>query len=174
MKKIILPLTPSVIKDLKAGEPVELSGEVYTARDQVHVRLVDLIDNGEELPIPLTGQTIFYTGPAPAKPGEVVGSIGPTTAARMDAMTPPLLAKGLKGMIGKGDRSDEVVKAIKKHRAVYFAAVGGAAAYLSQFVIAIEVVAWRELGPEAIHRLTLKGFPVVVAIDSKGKSVFKR
>ena len=174
MSKIELPLTTESRKELKAGDLVELSGVIYTARDRAHKRLVRMIESGEGLPFDLQDQTIYYVGPAPARPGEVVGSIGPTTSSRMDPFTPAILKAGVKGMIGKGNRSEEVIKAIKRHRAIYFVATGGAAVYLSQFVIKMELVAWQELGPEAIHRLTVADLPLVVAIDSDGNNVFDR
>lgn len=172
--KIILPLTDEDANALRAGDMVELTGTVYTARDQAHKRLVAELEAGRPLPFEPAGQTIYYAGPAPAAPGQVIGSIGPTTAGRMDAYTPQLLAAGVKAMIGKGNRSSETVAAIKRHKAVYFTATGGAAAYLSQFVIKAEVVAWPELGPEAIYKLEVKDFPAVVAIDSRGNNIFSR
>ncbi len=174
VSKIKLPLTTENRKVLRAGDVVELSGVIYTARDQAHKRLVNMIERGEELPLDLKGQTIFYAGPAPIRPGDVVGSIGPTTSSRMDPFTPAILKAGVKGMIGKGNRSVDVIKAIKRHRAVYFVATGGAAVYLSQFVKKMELAAWPELGPEAIYKLTIEDLPLVVAIDSDGNNVFDR
>lgn len=172
VKKLNLPLTPEAIGGLHAGDLVELTGTVYTSRDQAHKRLVAALEEGRPLPFEPAGQTIYYAGPAP--PGGVIGSIGPTTAGRMDAFTPALLATGIKAMIGKGNRSPEVINAIKQHRAAYFVAAGGAGAFLSQFVVAAEVIAWPELGPEAIYKLEVRDFPVVVAIDCRGKNIFSR
>ncbi len=174
MSKIELPLTTESRKELKAGDLVELSGVIYTARDQAHKRLVSLIEGEKELPLDLQDQTIYYAGPAPARPGEIIGSIGPTTSSRMDPFTPAILKAGVKGMIGKGNRSDDVIKAIKRHRAVYFVATGGAAVYLSQFIKKMELIAWQELGPEAIYKLTIADLPLVVAIDSEGVNVFEK
>lgn len=167
------PLREIDIEKLAVEDKVLLSGTIYTARDKAHQRMELLLKKGEELPFDPRGQVIFYAGPAPAKPGRVIGSIGPTTSKRMDAYTPLLLKKGLKGMIGKGERSGEVKKAIKHHKAVYFAAIGGAAALLSQYVVQAQVHAFEDLGPEAIYRLTVKNFPVVVAIDSSGRDLFR-
>ena len=157
---------------LHAGDEVKLSGVIYTARDAAHQRLVKLIAEGKELPIPLSGSVIYYVGPCPAPPGEVIGSAGPTTATRMDSLTIPLLEQGLKGMIGKGGRSKEVQDAIARHGAVYFAAVGGAGAYIAQCIKEVEVVAYPELGPEAVHRMVVKDLPLIVAIDSHGGNIF--
>lgn len=159
---------------LNVGDLVELSGVVYTARDQAHKRLVAALAAGEKLPIALTGQTIYYAGPAPGRSGQIIGSIGPTTSSRMDAFTPQLLAAGVRALIGKGDRAGAVVAAIKKNSAVYFVTTGGAAAYLSQFIHRAELIAWPELGPEAIYKLDVKNFPAVVAIDSKGENIFNK
>ncbi len=167
------PLQEIDIEKLTVEDKVLLSGTIYTARDKAHQRMELLLKKGEELPFDPRGQVIFYAGPAPAKPGRVIGSIGPTTSKRMDAYTPFLLEKGLKGMIGKGERSGEVRKALKRHKAVYFAAIGGAAALLSQYVVQAQVHAFEDLGPEAIYRLTVKNFPVVVAIDSSGRDLFR-
>lgn len=172
MKQIDLPLSHEVAAGLKAGEEVALSGLVYATRDVAHARLVELIRKGEPLPIDLERATIFYAGPAPAPPGKVCGSVGPTTSKRMDAFTPELMKAGVKAMIGKGPRGPEVVEAIVDSGSIYFAATGGAAAYLSSFVVSCDVVAWPELGPEAIWRLEIKGLPVFVAIDSSGRDLF--
>lgn len=174
MKKISLPLTDEIISTLCAGDEVVLSGTVFTARDVVHQRFAELIEKGKPLPVKLTGQVIFYAGPTPAPPGKAIGSIGPTTSRRMDKFTPLLLEKGIKGMIGKGDRSEAVQRAMAEFKAVYFVATGGAAAYLSQFIAKAEIVAFDDLGPEAVYRLELEGFPAVVGIDSKGDSIFDR
>ena len=159
---------------LRAGDQVLLSGEIYTARDAAHRRLVELIQKGEPLPFDLRSAVIYYCGPAPTPPGRVFGAAGPTTSYRMDAYTPALLEQGLSGMIGKGERSAAVVDAIKKHGAVYFAAIGGVAALLSNCVVSAELVAWPELLSEAVQRLVVKDLPLIVAIDSQGGSVFSR
>lgn len=168
MKTLKTPLSDSDIVTLQAGDGVMLSGVVYTARDAAHARLAELLRRGEPLPIDLRGQVIYYTGPTPAPPGRVIGSAGPTTSGRMDAYTPELLAVGLKGMIGKGNRGREVVEAIVRHRAVYFAATGGAAALLARCVVSCEVVAYADLGCEAIHRLEVLNLPLVVINDIHG------
>jgi fumarate hydratase subunit beta len=173
MTKIIkLPLTEKTIKDLKAGDNVLLSGGLYVARDAAHRRLIETLARGEPLPFDIKGQTLYYMGPSPAPPGRVIGSAGPTTSARMDAYTPRLLAAGLKGMIGKGVRSPEVKEAIKKYQAVYFAAIGGAGALISKTIIKSEVVAYPELGPEAVLRLEVKDFPATVINDIYGGDLY--
>jgi fumarate hydratase subunit beta len=164
MRKISLPLTRDIIKTLKPGEQVLLSGILLTARDAAHKRLVDSLMSGRNIPVSIEGETIYYTGPTPARPGEVIGSCGPTTSARMDPFTPVLLKHGLIGMIGKGERSKEVKKAIKKYKAVYFITIGGAGAYLSKKIKSAEIIAYRDLGPEAIYRLTVEDFPAIVDI----------
>jgi len=172
--KIETPLTEEVIESLKAGDIVLINGYVYTARDAAHKKLVELIENKAPLPIPLKGQIIYYAGPTPAPPNRVIGSAGPTTSSRMDPYTPLLLSLGLKGMIGKGQRSDEVKKAIKKFKAVYFLATGGAGALLSKHIISVEEVTFLELGPESIKRLLLKDFPAIVAVDCHCGNIFKK
>ena len=162
MRKIILPLTKDIIKTLKQGEIVLLSGPVLTARDAAHKRLRDALKEGKKIPVVLKGETIYYVGPSPHRKGEVIGSCGPTTSSRMDPFTPLLLKHGLIGMIGKGERSKEVNLAIKKHKAVYFITIGGAGAYLSGKVKSAKVVAYKDLGPEAIYRLEVRDFPVIV------------
>jgi len=174
MKKIITPLTDEIIRSLKAGDEVAISGVVYTARDAAHKRLCELIEQDKKLPIPLKGLVIYFVGPTPAPPGKVIGSAGPTTSARMDNFSPILLAAGLKGMIGKGYRGDTVRDALKKYCAVHFAALGGAGALLSQYIVSAEVVAYEDLGTEAIRKLELKDFPAIVAYDSFGNTVFKK
>lgn len=171
--KLKTPLTDDDITNLKIGDKVELSGTIYTARDAAHARLVELIEKGEKLPIPLEGQVIYYVGPAPAKPGEVIGSAGPTTSYRMDSFAPVLLKNGLKGMIGKGGRSDSVKKAMIKYKGVYFAAVGGAAALIAKSIKKSEVVAYPDLGPEAIRKLEIDSFPVIVINDIKGNDLYE-
>jgi len=170
--KLTLPLTKEKVRMLKVGDIVQLTGTIYTARDAAHERLVEWIHQEKELPFDLQDSVIYYVGPTPTKPGAVIGSAGPTTSYRMDSYTPSLLDLGLKGMIGKGKRSEEVIDAMKKNDAVYFAAVGGAAALLSQQIKKCEVIAFEDLGPEAIHRLYVEDFPVIVAVDCQGKSLF--
>ncbi|MFW5992408.1 MAG: Fe-S-containing hydro-lyase [Halanaerobiaceae bacterium] len=167
------PLNESDIEKLKTGDKIYLNGTIYTARDAAHARLIELLEKDEELPIPLKGQVIYYVGPAPAKPGQVIGSAGPTTSYRMDPYTPELLQKGLKGMIGKGPRSPEVKKAVVENKAVYFAAVGGAAALISRSIKKTEVVAYPDLGPEAIRRLRIESFPVIVINDIYGNDLYQ-
>jgi len=183
MKKVKLPLDDSVIKQLKAGDRILLEGIVYTARDAAHKKMQKKNQNRfskgrqlktQDLPFNIKGQVIYYTGPTPAPPGKVIGSCGPTTSARMDVYTPALLKSGLKGMIGKGDRSQEVRRAIKKYGAVYFVAIGGTGALLSKKVKSAKIIAYKDLGPEAIYKLEIKDFPVVVGIDSRGNSIYKK
>lgn len=167
------PLTDPVIKTLRAGDDVLLSGTVYAARDQAHKRLCALIEEGTPLPFDLTGQAIYYVGPTPARPGRIIGAAGPTTASRMDAFTTALLARGLKATIGKGHRGPDVQKAIVQYEAVHFAALGGGGALLSQYIVANELVAWDDLGAEALRRLEFKDFPLIVAYDALGGCVYK-
>ena len=174
MKKIELPLTKDNISQLKVGQEVLLSGTIYTARDSAHKRLTRAIREGKKLPIPLEAQIIYYAGPTPSPPEKVMGSCGPTTASRMDSFTPLLLAAGLKGMIGKGDRSYEVIRAIRKYKAVYFVTVGGAGALLATRIEEAKIVAFKDLGPEAIYKLRVRDFPVIVGIDSKGRNVYRK
>lgn len=173
VKKITTPLTTEAVKNLKAGDNVLISGVIYTARDAAHKRLVDLIKEGKPLPLPIEGQVIYYVGPSPAKPGAAIGSAGPTTSYRMDPYAPELIQLGLKGMIGKGARGQEVVEAMKKHGAVYFAATGGAAALIARSIKKAEVVAYEDLGAEAIRRLEVEDFPAIVAQDCFGNSLYK-
>ena len=168
------PLDDNAIAALKAGDRVLLNGVVYTARDAAHKRLVECIDTGTPLPFDPAGQVIYYVGPTPAPPGKVIGSAGPTTAYRMDRYAPRLLALGLKATIGKGPRSPEVVQAMIAHRAVYFIAIGGAAALLARSIRSCRVIAYPELGPEAVHRLELADFPVFVAYDICGGDMYKK
>ena len=161
-------------KKLKAGDSVLISGTMYTARDAAHKRMIELLDRGEELPFDIAGQTIYYLGPSPAKPGQIIGSAGPTTSTRMDRYTPALLDLGLKGMIGKGRRSEEVIDAMKRNGAVYFAAIGGAGALLSKAITKAEVIAWEDLGTEAVRRIEVKDFPAIVVIDSQGNNLYER
>jgi fumarate hydratase subunit beta len=173
MRKIELPLSEDATRSLKAGEDILLSGVVYAARDQAHKRLSGLLASGEPLPFALEGSVVYYMGPAPAPPGFVIGSSGPTTAGRMDPFTPALIAAGLRGMIGKGMRSSEVVEAMKRHGAVYFYAFGGCGALYARHITKNELIAFPELGPEGIYRLTVKDFPVIVGIDAEGTSVIR-
>jgi fumarate hydratase subunit beta len=170
---IQLPLTKEDVLMLRAGDSVLLSGELYTARDAAHKRLVDLAEQNKALPFDIVNQTIYYVGPAPAPPGHAVGSAGPTTSYRMDAYTPKLLQLGLKGMIGKGKRNRDVIEAMKKYKAVYFGATGGAAALISKSIEKAEVIAYPDLGAEAIHRFVVKDFPVIVLIDSLGNNLYE-
>lgn len=172
MKKITTPLDDRAVLDLKAGDAVVISGVIYTARDSAHKRMVDTIKKREPLPIDIKGQIIYYAGPAPAKPGYPIGPIGPTTSGRMDAFTPLMLEHGLKGMVGKGNRSQDVVEAMKKHTAVYFAAIGGAAALLAKRITSAKVVAYEDLGAEAITELVVDELPVVVVNDARGNDLY--
>lgn len=171
-KHITLPLSAETNEDLKIGDFVYLSGEMYVARDAAHKRLMDLINDGKELPINLKDETIYYMGPTPARPGQVIGSAGPTTASRMDKYAPTLLDMGLKGMVGKGRRSDAVLDAVVRNKAVYFAAIGGAGAILSKAIIDSKVVCYDDLGAEAIRRITVKDFPVIVVADCHGGNMY--
>lgn len=172
IKRIETPLTDEVLKDLKIGEKVTISGIIYSARDAAHKRLVELIEKGEELPFELPGQVIYYVGPTPARPGFAVGSAGPTTSYRMDAYAPILIEHGLKGMIGKGARGDNVKEAMKKYGAVYFAAIGGAGALISKSIKSAEVIAYPELGAEAVRRMEVENFPAIVATDMFGDDLY--
>ncbi len=167
------PLSDEVIKGLKAGDLVFLTGVIYTARDAAHKKLTELIEKAEEMPFDFNGQTVYYAGPSPAKPGKPIGSIGPTTSGRMDAYSPALIKAGLKSMVGKGFRSDAVIDAIKQHGGIYFAAVGGAAALMAKCVKSAEVIAFEELGTEAIRKLEVENLPLIVAVDSKGNDFYK-
>lgn len=173
VKTINLPLTEEVIKGLRAGDSLLLFGLMYTARDAAHKRMVEALERGEPLPFDIIGQTIYYVGPSPTPSGYVIGSAGPTTSTRLDGYTPRLLAAGLRGMIGKGSRSSEVKEAMKRHKAVYLAAIGGTGALLSQCIIKSEVVAYADLGPEAILRLQVKDFPVTVINDIYGGDLYE-
>lgn len=172
-KRITTPLTDEVVCGLKAGDNVLITGEIYTARDAAHKRFIALLKEGKGLPVDLQGQIIYYVGPAPAKPGQASGAAGPTTSSRMDSNTPPLLDLGLKGMIGKGLRSPAVVESMQKNKAVYFAATGGAAALIARSIKAVEVVAYEELGAEALHKMVVEDFPVVVVIDCEGNNLYQ-
>jgi fumarate hydratase subunit beta len=173
-KKITTPLGDEAVQGLHTGDKVFVSGVIYTARDTAHKRLIALLDQEKALPFDITGQIIYYVGPSPAKPGRPIGAAGPTTSGRMDVYTPRLLAQGLKGMIGKGARSQEVREAIRRHCAVYLGATGGAGALLSQSIKKAEVIAFAELGPEAIRRLEVEDFPVVVINDCFGNDLYEQ
>ena len=171
--KLVTPLDDQSVERLKIGDRVLLSGYVYSARDAAHKRLIDLLDRGEQLPFDVKGQVIYFVGPTPARPGRPIGSAGPTTSSRMDKYSPRLIAQGLKGMIGKGFRSPEVIEAMNKYKAVYFAAVGGVGALLAQRIKESEIVAYEDLGPEAIRRLKLDNFPVIVVNDCRGNDLYR-
>jgi len=171
--KIIPPLRKEIAQGLKVGEEVLISGVIYTARDAAHKRLIDLIKEKKPLPFPLKDEIIYYTGPTPAKPSRPIGSCGPTTSFRMDSFTPLLLSKGLRGMIGKGSRSPEIRKSIKKYKAIYFLALGGGGAYLSQRVKRAEIIAFADLGPEAAYKLWVEDFPAIIGIDSRGEDLYQ-
>ena len=171
--KLTTPLTREKLKELHCGDTVTLTGVIYTARDAAHKRLVELVQAGKPLPFDIKDATIYYVGPTPAKPGQPIGSAGPTTSYRMDAYAPTLIALGETGMIGKGKRSAEVVAAMKEHGAVYFGAIGGAGALLSKCIKKAELVAYEDLGAEAIRRLEVEDFPVVVVIDSQGNNLYE-
>lgn len=172
-KKINLPITDEDIKNLKAGDSVLLTGTIITGRDAAHKRLYELIEKGEELPVDIKGELIYYVGPAPAKPGYAVGPAGPTSSYRMDKYAPALLDLGLKGMIGKGARSQAVIDSIVKNNCVYFAAIGGAAALIAKSIKSEELLCYEDLGTEAIRRYTVEDFPCIVAIDSEGNNVYE-
>jgi len=172
-KRITTPMKDEDVKGLKAGDSVLISGTIYTARDAAHKRLIELVDSGKELPFDIEGSIIYYVGPTPAKPGMVIGSAGPTTSYRMDPYAPKLLDLGLKGMIGKGERSEEVVEAIIRNQGVYFAAIGGAGALIGKSIEEAEIVAYEDLGAEAIRKMEVKDFPVVVVIDSEGNNLYE-
>lgn len=172
MKKINTPLDTKKLVSLKAGEEVFLSGTLYTVRDQAHKRMVESINRSGEAPFDLKGAVVYYCGPTRTPKGKVIGSCGPTTSGRMDAFTPALLAKGLKAMIGKGDRSREVKDAIRKYKGVYFVTYAGCAALLAGRVSAAKAIAYRDLGPEAVIKLEVKDFPLIVAVDSRGRSIY--
>lgn len=173
-KYITTPLTAEKVKDLHSGDTVYISGVIYTARDAAHKRMVDLVAQNKPLPIDPKDAIIYYVGPTPAKPGQPIGSAGPTTSYRMDAYAPTMMDLGLRGMIGKGKRSDEVVASMKKNTAVYFGAIGGAGALLAKCVKKAEIVAYEDLGAEAVRRLEVENLPVVVIIDCEGENLYVR
>lgn len=172
-KRITMPLTEEMVKVLKAGDTVLISGTIYTARDAAHKRLIELLDKGQKLPMEIKDQVIYYVGPTPAKPGMAIGSAGPTTSYRMDPYAPQLLDKGLRGMIGKGIRSDKVIDSIIKNKAVYFGAIGGAAALIGKSIVNSEIIAYEDLGSEAIRKIEVIDFPAVVVIDSNGNNLYE-
>ena len=172
-KNITLPLTDETLKDLKAGDNIILNGAIYVGRDAAHKRIVEALDQGKPLPFDIKGQTIYFMGPSPAKPGRPIGAAGPTTSGRMDAYSPRLIAEGLKGMIGKGMRSQAVKDAMTKYKAVYLAAIGGAGALIAKSIKKSEVVAYEELGAEAIRRLEVEDFPVTVVNDIYGGDLYQ-
>jgi len=171
--RLTTPLSQRDVESLHAGDRVLLSGTIYTARDAAHARLIALLNEGKPLPFPVEGQVLYYVGPTPPRPGQPIGSAGPTTSGRMDPYTPALLAAGLRGMIGKGSRSAEVREAMVRHGAVYFAATGGAGALLAKRIRSAEVVAWEDLGPEAVRRLVVEDFPLVVIDDVHGHDLYE-
>lgn len=171
--KINTPFTKEALKDLKPGDNVLITGYMYTARDAAHKRLVDLVNEGKELPIDVKGACVFYVGPTPAKEGQALGSAGPTTSYRMDAYSPTLLDLGLMGMVGKGKRGPEVVEKMVEHGAVYFAAIGGAGALISKKIKSSEIVAYEDLGAEAIRKIYVEDFPATVIIDSRGDNLYE-
>ena len=171
-RQMQIPLDPKEVKELRAGDYVKLSGIIYTARDAAHKRMSEALERGEKLPIDIEGAVIYYMGPSPAREGRPIGSAGPTTASRMDKYTPGLLDLGMAGMIGKGKRTHEVQEANVRNQAVYFAAVGGAGALLTKRILSSQVVAYEDLGTEAIRKLEVKDFPVIVVIDSEGNNLY--
>mgnify|MGYP002564012190 CR=1 FL=1 len=173
IKYINAPLTEETVKDLHAGDVVRISGYIYTARDAAHKRLYEALERGEKLPLDLTNNVIYYVGPTPAKPGEVVGSAGPTTSGRMDAYAPTMMSVGARGMIGKGARLPEVVEAMKKYNGVYFGAIGGAGALLAKCIKKAELIAYEDLGAEALRKLYVEDMPLVVIIDSEGNNLYE-
>ena len=172
-KKSQTPLTREAVRTLKAGDSCLITGVIYTARDAAHKRLCELLDKGQPLPVDMENAIIYFVGPTPAKPGQAIGSAGPTTSYRMDAYSPALIAAGQTGMIGKGKRGEEVIAAMKEHGAVYFGAIGGCGALLSKCIKKAEIVAYEDLGAEAIRRLEVEDFPVVVIIDSEGNNLYE-
>lgn len=167
------PLDKDIIKKLKVGDEVKINGIIYTARDAAHKRMITMLQQGEKLPFDIKGQIIYYVGPCPAKPGKIIGSAGPTTSGRMDTYTPVLIEQGLAGMIGKGLRSSEVIESMMKYGSVYFGAIGGAGALIAKHIVNQEVIAFPELGPEALRKLEVKDFPAFVVIDSYGNNLYK-
>ena len=173
MKEIITPLTEDVARSLRAGDQVSISGLIYTARDAAHKRMIEELEAGGDLPFDIENQVIYYVGPCPAKPGEIIGSAGPTTRHRMDAYTPTLIKRGLKGMIGKGNRGEMVINAMMLHGCVYFGCVGGAGALLQDCIKSVEVLAYDDLGTEAVRKLIVENFPAIVVIDTEGNNLYE-
>lgn len=171
--RVSTPLSDDVVNRLRSGDKVLINGIIYTGRDAAHKRLVDLIDRGEVLPFDVKGQIIYFVGPTPARPGRPVGSAGPTTSYRMDAYSPKMIEKGLKGMIGKGARSKEVIEAMVKYKCVYMAAVGGAGALISKCIKSSEIIAYEDLGPEAIRRMEVEDLPVIIVNDTLGNDLYQ-
>lgn len=171
--KVTTPLNDEIVANLHSGDRVLITGKILTGRDAAHKRLFELLQNNKELPVNMNGQIIYYVGPTPAKPGEVIGSAGPTTSGRMDIYAPHLIAKGLKGMIGKGSRSKDVIEAMKKYKAVYFGATGGAGALISEKIKSSKIIAYEDLGAEAVYELFVEDFPVIVINDIYGNDLYK-
>ncbi|MEG2787599.1 MAG: Fe-S-containing hydro-lyase [Romboutsia sp.] len=174
MINLHMPIKEEDINRLKYGDIVNLSGIIYTARDAAHKKMIDAINNCDSLPFDVNNQGIYYVGPTPSRPGEIIGSAGPTTSYRMDDLTIPLLERGLKIMIGKGKRSSEVIAAMKKYNAIYFAAIGGAGAYISNSIKSCEIIAYHDLGAEAVRKLEVKDLQLIVAIDNKGNNIYEK
>lgn len=173
IKQLTTPLTFDQVKDLKAGDQVSITGVIYSARDAAHKNMVDALNENLPMPIDVKDQVIYYAGPSPAKPGKAIGSCGPTTSGRMDAYSPTMMEQGLRGMIGKGPRSKEVIESMKKHGAVYFAAIGGAAALIADTIKKVDIVAYEDLGPEAIRRMEVVNYPCIVAVDCEGNDLYE-
>jgi len=173
VKKLSTPLNERLARSLKAGDKVEITGVIYSARDMAHKRICRAVTDGEQLPFELEGAIIYFVGPTPARPGKVIGAAGPTTSSRMDAFSPPLVAKGLKAMIGKGYRGKQVTDALKRYGAVHLSAIGGAGALLSGFITKAEVIAYEQLGTEAVRRLEVVDFPAIVSYDSQGRTIYR-
>lgn len=171
-KYIKTPLTEEITKSLKAGDYVYITGVIYSARDAAHKRIYESVLEGKEIPFPIKDNIVYYLGPTPEREGQVIGSAGPTTSSRMDKYTPMLLQKGMKGMIGKGKRSSEVIEEIKKEKGIYFAAVGGAGALLSKKIISSKIIAYEDLGTEAIREMYVENFPAIVVIDTEGNNLY--
>jgi fumarate hydratase subunit beta len=173
IKTLTIPLTYEQVKDLKAGDQVSITGVIYSARDAAHKNMVEALNDNRPLQVEVKDQIIYYAGPTPAKPGKVIGSCGPTTSGRMDAYSPAMMEQGLRGMIGKGPRSKEVIESMKKHGAVYFAAIGGAAALIADTIKKVEIVAFPDLGPEAIRRMEVENYSCIVAVDCEGNDLYE-
>lgn len=174
MIKLQMPISEEVVRNLNCGDVVSISGTIYTGRDAAHKRLIECINNEQHLPFNVNNQGIYYVGPTPSKPGEVIGSAGPTTSYRMDDLTVPLLERGLRVMIGKGKRNEKVIEGMKKYGAVYLAAIGGAGAYISNSITSCEIIAYEDLGAEAIRKLEVKDLQLIVAIDSYGNNIYEK